>query len=219
MTGVTLNEKHCTRDLGLYLTDAVIAAPEVQTSYASVPGGDGYLDLSTALDGEIHYKGREIKLSFETSRRFAGKNWPELLAQFYELVHGQSLKLCFDEDPDWYYTGRGTATDFTRSGEKLTLKASVYCQPYKIRKTVSSAASTLTTADKVLTLINQGRKVTPTVEVTAETKITWQGSSIALSAGTHTVASIRIPTGRSTLSARTTSGTGEITLRWNEVML
>ena len=88
-----------------------------------------------------------------------------------------------------------------------------------MRKTVSSAASTLTTADKVLTLINQGRKVTPTVEVTAETKITWQGSSIALSAGTHTVASIRIPTGRSTLSARTTSGTGEITLRWNEVML
>ena len=64
MTGVTLNEKHCTRDLGLYLTDAVIAAPEVQTSYALVPSRDGYLDLSTALDGEIHYKGREIKLSF-----------------------------------------------------------------------------------------------------------------------------------------------------------
>ena len=70
MTGVTLNEKHCTRDLGLYLTDAVIAAPEVQTSYASVPGGDGYLDLSTALDGEIHYKGREIKLSFRIRDRF-----------------------------------------------------------------------------------------------------------------------------------------------------
>ncbi len=219
MTGVTLNEKHCTRDLGLYLTDAVIAAPEVQTSYAAVPGRDGYLDLSTALDGEIHYKAREIKLSFETSRRFAGKNWPELLAQFYELVHGQSLNLCFDEDPDWYYTGRGAVTDFTRSGEKLTLKASVYCQPYKVSKTISSAESALTTADKVLTLTNQGRKVTPTVEVTAETKITWQGSSIALSAGTHEVTGIRIPTGSSTLSARTTSGTGKITLRWNEVML
>lgn len=219
MTGVTLNEKHCARDLGLYLTDADIDAPEVQTSYAAVPGRDGYLDLSTALDGEIHYKSREIKLSFETSRHFAGKNWPELLAQFYELVHGQSLNLCFDEDPDWYYTGRGTVTDFTRSGEKLTLKASVYCQPYKVSKTSSSAESALTTADKVLTLTNQGRKVTPTVEVTAETKITWQGSSIALSAGTHEVTGIRIPTGSSTLSARTTSGTGKITLRWNEVML
>lgn len=218
-TGVALNGKHCVRDLGMYLTEADIGEPEVQTNYLAIPGRDGYLDLSTALDGETHYKGREIKLSFETSRRFAGKNWPDLLTQFCALLHGQSLRLCFDEDPDWYYTGRGTVTGFTRNGEKLTLKASVYCQPFRLRRQQTAVTADLTTTDTAIILINNGRAVVPTISNTAETVLTWQGASIALSAGTHTVTSIRIPAGSSTLTARATSGTGTLTVRWNEVTL
>ena len=219
MTGVTLNEKHCTRDLGLYLTDADIGAPEVQTSYATVPGRDGYLDLSTALDGGIHYKGREIRLSFETSRRFAGKNWPELLAQFYALVHGQSLKLCFDEDPDWYYTGRGSVTDFTRSGEKLTLKASVYCQPFRAYRELTCVQSEVTENETVLQLTNGGRSVMPTLICTVETRLIWQEQTITLSAGSHRVPGLLLPAGQSELTAAAVSGTGKLTVQWREEAL
>ena len=44
----------------MYLTDADIGFPEVRTNYVDVPGRDGMLDLSTALDGEIHYQDRTI---------------------------------------------------------------------------------------------------------------------------------------------------------------
>ncbi|MCC8181522.1 MAG: phage tail family protein [Clostridiales bacterium] len=128
--GVSFDGAHCLDDLGLYLTNASIGAPEVQTNYIDVPGRDGQLDLSTALTGAVRYKNRTIELTFATAKRVSGKEWHALLSDVSNLLHGQEKTIAFDGD-DYYYKGRCTVTDFAVEGEKHTLTVSCNCEPYK----------------------------------------------------------------------------------------
>ena len=218
--GAKIGDKHTFGDWGLYLAERTITLPELRTNYITVPGRDGLLDLSEALTGEMHYDNRTVTLTLGTFEALTGVAWGALLSDVSDYVHGQRRTVVLDEDPDYHYTGRGKVESYEWDHHgRQQFVLSFDCDPFRAKNEETTVSKSITTSDVTITLTNNGRAVVPTIEVTAETKITWQGSSIALSAGTHTVASIRIPTGSSTLSARTTSGTGEITLRWNEVML
>lgn len=130
--GVTINGKHCLNDLGMVLTKAEIDPPEAQTSYLTVPGRDGPLDMSEALDGKIHYNEREITLEFESTPLLCGKTWPVFLSDLSNLVHGVTSKVAFDGDDDYYYTGRGEVSDFGITGNKYSITIGFICDPYKL---------------------------------------------------------------------------------------
>lgn len=129
--GVSLNGKHCLNDLGMYLTKAEIGQPKPQTTFLTVPGRDGPLDLSEALDGTIHYQEREISLTFESTPLLSGKTWPVFLSDLSNLVHGVISKIAFDDDGDYYYTGRGEVSDFGITGNKYSITMGFICDPYK----------------------------------------------------------------------------------------
>lgn len=130
--GVTLNGKHCLTDLGMYLTNAEIGQPAPQTTFLTVPGRDGSLDLSEALDGEMHYQDREISLTFESTPLLSGKTWPVFLSSLSELIHGAKTQIAFDGDDGYYYSGRGEVTDFSVSGTLYRITMEFVCDPYKI---------------------------------------------------------------------------------------
>ena len=217
--GVTINGKHSWSDLKLVLANKEIGAPTVRTNLVNVPGRNGLLDLSEALTGEPTYKNRTIKMSFVTMDSLTDTTWAGLHTQLCSLFHGQTVEIVFDDFPDYKLTGRCTDVALTMKNGKRTIKMTCNCNPFysKVAETVVTQA--ITTTDTAITLVNNGRAVVPTISNTAEAVLTWQGASISLSAGTHTVTSIRIPAGSSTLAARTTSGTGTLTVRWNEVTL
>lgn len=214
---VSFDGKDTYSEFGLILAKKEIGLPQAQTNMQLVPGRNGLLDLSTALDGEIHYKNRTIKLTFIAAK--SEKTWADTLGAFCFAVHGQTCKIVFDEDADHYYKGRCTVSKHTLSNGKQTIVTTCDCQPFRTRITPSVASKSLTTTDVIIQLVNDGRPIIPIIECTAETVLTWQGSSIALSAGAHTVPAIRLPHGRSELTAKTKSGTGKITIKWNEVTL
>lgn len=213
---VTINDKHCLNDLGLHLTDVDIGAPGLRTNYVTIPGRDGFLDLSTSLDGEMHFDERKITLTFGCG---AGDEWSDRMAAFYALVHGQNVKIVFDSDASHYYSGRGAISSFDRDGQKLTVKMSVTCQPYRYAVTESTTYRTLSTSQVSFTVTNNGRPVVPSITVTSETAIVFGDTTTTLSAGTWTVPAIRLATGANTIKAKATSGTGKITLTWHEVTL
>lgn len=64
LMGAQIGNIHTLKDLGLYLKvgSPMISGAEPETMLVSVPGSDFILDLSRALDGEVHYKQRTIKM-------------------------------------------------------------------------------------------------------------------------------------------------------------
>lgn len=217
--GVTLNGKHCFRDLGMYLTEANLAPPEVRTNYVPVPGRDGTLDLSTALDGEIHYNDRVLSLTFVSTAQRSGLSWAEFFANLTELFHGKKTKLSFDGDEAYYYVGRGSVSGFTQDGTRWTVQMKFTCSPYRYKADETVVTATLTTEDAELVLTNARMPVVPTVSVSAETLLTIGSGSYTLSAGQHQLLALRLTQGEQQIKARVTAGTGTITITYREGML
>lgn len=212
--GVTFGNYHTWADWGLFQTGpASLSIPVVQTNYVEVPGRNGLLDLSTALTGEVIYKTRDLSIPFMS---LAGpEDWPDLYSRILNAIHGQDLKIVLDEDPDYYFTGR-VALDFpTYDGTwKFNVLGVVY--PYKLRQTDTVVTKDLSTEDASILLVNERRPVTPAITVDAETTLTWGDKTCTISAGTYKSLDIRLVGGENMLKARVTSGTGTITITYQE---
>lgn len=217
--GVTMNGKHCLRDLGMYLAEASIAPPEVRTNYVSVPGRDGALDLSTALDGEIHYNDRVVSLTFVSTARLSGLSWSEFYARLLELFHGRETELSFDGDEDYYYTGRGSVSGFTQDGVKWSVQMKFTCTTYRLKRAETVVTAELTTQDVEVVLRNARMPVLPTISVSAETLLTIGSGSYTLSAGEHQLLALRLTQGEQRILAHVTDGTGKLTITYREGML
>lgn len=132
MKGVSFGSTHSYRDWGLILTDAEIGLPEVKTSTIDIPGADGVLDLTEALDGTVHYGNRELKLTFVTTEKLCRKDWAALLSDLSTAIHGQRKSIRFDDDTAWVYQGRCYVDAFETSRWTRTVVIRCDCDPYKV---------------------------------------------------------------------------------------
>lgn len=78
--------------------------PSVKTNYIEIPGGDGSLDLTTALAGRPVYKNRTGSWEFYVENGY--KDWAVLYSEIMTYLHGKKLKAILEDDPDYYYEGR-----------------------------------------------------------------------------------------------------------------
>lgn len=212
--GVTFGGFHTWADWGLYLTGpASISLPVPQTNYIEVPGRDGYLDLSTALTGEPVYQTRDFSVPLMSLA--SPEAWPGLYSSILNAIHGQTLEIVLDEDPDYYYTGRVSVELPSYDGTwQFVVSGVLY--PYKLKQTDTVVTAALTDTDTVLTLTNQRRPVVPVITVDAETLLTWNGGTCTVSPGAHSLTALRLTAGSHTLKARTVSGAGTITITYRE---
>lgn len=104
MTGV----KNTWTDWGLIpASKPVISPPAVKVKQVDLPGCYGILDLSTVLTGYPLYSNRTGSLEFivRPDRSFEGTKMTVM-----NYLHGQSMNMYLDDDPDHYYTGIFTVT-------------------------------------------------------------------------------------------------------------
>ena len=103
---------------------------------------------------------------------------------------------------------------------KQTIPVTVDCDPwkYKIERTTVSR-SDLGTAYKQLALPNESRPVIPTITVAQDTVLLWGGNTINVSAGDHILPAIRLAAGNNILKAKVASGTGSITVTYQEASM
>ena len=143
------------------------------------------------------------------------EEWPVLYSKILNAIQGQQLNIILDEDPDWYYIGRVELDSPSYDGTWVfNIIGTVY--PYKLKTNVTEVTASLTTSDTELTLSCDRRPVVPTITVSAETVLTWGTSSYTISAGSRRIPGIRLTQGVHTLNARTTAGTGTITVSYQE---
>lgn len=110
----------------------VISPPEVQSSLLQVPGRDGLLRLTEALDGTVHYYSRTWTATFYVDDY---KNFDDRCSEVMDFLHGKYLKVVSDADPDYYYAGEFTVDSIDYANGTLTIVGTV--DPYKMETTSS----------------------------------------------------------------------------------
>lgn len=131
MNGVLFGEKHSFRDWGLYLKSRPeISSPSPKTVYIDLPGSDGQIDLTESLTGEVKYKNRTIKCEFTVVD--ARERWSDIYSEVMDYLHGQRVKIIFDEDPFYYYVGRAEINEWKSDKVTSTLVIEANVEPYKL---------------------------------------------------------------------------------------
>ena len=97
-----------------------------------------------------------------------------------------------------------------------TITVVAVCQPYKLWQTPTRVDANLTTTATKLLLTNGRMLVVPTLVVTASTTLIWNGNTFTISAGTHKLLDIQLVEGVNVLEAKTTAGTGKISVEYRK---
>lgn len=113
-----------------------IGEPETETYYIDIPGADGFLDGSEALTGRPIYKSRPINILLGGKK--PRDEWDDFISSIRNKIHGRIIKITFDNDTGFYYTGRGYIKDFNRNREIGQFYLSIpKADPYKYSVTDS----------------------------------------------------------------------------------
>ena len=83
----------------------MIEPPEVYTNYVDIPGRPfGPIDLSEALSNGPSYQNSEGSWEFISAIDYEKR--PEMYQELKKFLHGQTVRIRLEEDPDHYYKGR-----------------------------------------------------------------------------------------------------------------
>ena len=220
MGKVFFDGKDTYTEYGLLLASKSISLPEVRTNMIDVPGRDGLLDASEVLTGEVTYKNRTITLKLTGVDTVSGKKWPATISDCCNKVHGKRVKVTFPEDTTHFYSGRCSVGKVGLVKMMQTIPVTVDCDPWKYKNAKTTVSrDDLSTAYKQLSLPNERRPVIPTITVAQDTTLLWGSSTINISAGDHILTGIRLAAGSNILKAKVDSGTGSITVTYQEASL
>ena len=209
--GTLFGTVHSHRNLHLVQAEVVIEPAKPKTNFIDIPGADGSKDFSESPAGRVVFKTRKITWTFKL---YPGDKWATKYTQVSNAINGKQCRIKMDEDALFYYVGRVSVDKYASDSILHTITVEATCQPYKLRQAETTISDSLTTTNKTLTLIGERMAVVPTITVSAATTLTWKGGTYSLSAGTHKVLDIMLVEGSNSLQARTTSGTGTITIKY-----
>ena len=103
--------------------------PPVKTSYVEIPGGDGILDLTTAMTGKPMYSNRTGSWEFYVENGF--KDWTVLYSEIMMYLHGQEFRAVLDDDTAYYYEGRFTVNQWRSDPAQSMIVIDYNVEPYK----------------------------------------------------------------------------------------
>lgn len=123
---------HTLEDWGLAIgNNNCIGDPEIEEHYVDVPGVAKRLDMSEALTGYPVYTHRPILLNVGGIRD--RMRWDNTISSIRNKIHGRVIKLIFDNDKSYYWTGRVKVTGYDRQRELGTFSIRIpYAEPYKL---------------------------------------------------------------------------------------
>lgn len=109
-----------------------IVTPQMVENYVEVPGLNGSLDLSEALTGYPLYQNRTGTITFMFMNGYG--NWVERKNSVLAKLHGKTMRITLDDDPNYYYEGRITCGDWTTNKDMSSIDISYNVKPYAIHK-------------------------------------------------------------------------------------
>lgn len=223
--GITIGEKHTFRDWGLMWATVSIPMPNARTKTVEVPGMNGVLDLTEAINGEVCYANRSLTFTFTAD--CTAEAWHALYSQIASYCHGRRLKVVLDTDPSYYYEGR-IAVQSTRDNNvygdlTITVDADPFKQemesaaeewlwdPFSFESGIIRGYKDLT-SPCTLTVIGTVAPVVPVITCSTALSLEFGGNTYALKQGENENPDIVIRSGENEM-VFTGSGTFTIDFR------
>lgn len=142
MKGIKITVKdlgtcHTWTDWGLILTEKPdVQFPVVKTNYVDLTGGNGQIDLTESLTGDVKYKNRTG--SFVFTKIGDRENWNNLKSRIANFLHGRKVEIILDEDLSFYYAGRLSINDWKSDKKTGQLTLDYDLDPYKYELTTAN---------------------------------------------------------------------------------
>ncbi len=127
MKGVKFDNIHSYYDLHLILSGCSISPATPKENYIDIPGADGSIDLTEAL-GEVKYNDRTGTLIFSV---LPADDFEEKKSEISNLLNGKKFKITLDKDPDWFYIGRCSVSDYKADKKLRQITVDLKLQPFK----------------------------------------------------------------------------------------
>lgn len=230
---ITFGEKNTWEDWHLIpKSRPLVNPPAVKTNVVEIPGGDGALDLSTALAGRPVYKNRTGSWEFYVENGF--RDWAELYSEIMGYLHGQKMKAVLEDDPGYYYEGRFSVNAWKSESNWSLITIDYDVSPYK-RETDSLDENWLwdpfnfetdiirtyknLPVDQTLTITILGSTMPSVPTITASSTgmtVTFSERTYYLSKGINVIESIVIANGENVL---TFTGSGTVSVEYIGGML
>lgn len=140
--------------------------PEPKTYTVDIPGGNGVIDLTEALLGDVVYNNR--KQEFEFAVIDPAQNFEKIKTELMNFLHGRKFDYQLTMDPGYTYHGRFSVTSFAHTaysnGLLCDIKISIDADPYKTKEKVVYNLNC--TGGKFFNLESGRRPVHPVMECT-----------------------------------------------------
>lgn len=177
MNGVKFDDKHSITDWNLLMTYKNIGEAILRSNYITIPGRDGYLDL-TDVYGEANYDNRALEFQFDLFD--SPETWWEKYDLIKSYLHGKKRKIILDVDDDYYYYGRCSVSALTNERNVAHITISCNCEPYKMLVNETIVQDTVSEGD-IITLSNLYKKVMPIVESTGNIIFKFNNTNFSVS--------------------------------------
>lgn len=217
MNQFKIGDKLTKDDWGLSLQSFTIGEPEIKTNYIDLPVGDGSIDLTEALRGEVSYRDRAIEATFNILAPRAA--WQPLMDQIKAYAHGRKLHIKVPDDAEHYFIGRVNVGPLIKGSASATFKIDITAEPYKYKNSPTFSTTIIgAMGTAAVTLVNGRRRVIPSLTTNNTTQIIKDGVSASVAPGTHILTNFILTEGNNTLTLNAVEGT-IITITYQEATL
>ena len=204
---------HSHRDLNLIQQKVVEQPAEPKLNLVNIPGADGTKDMSELPGGRLFYKDRKVTWTFAL---YPGENWDAKHRQVSNAINGKRCRITLDTNPGYYYNGRVVVKKYNRDRALRQITVEATCAPYLLKQQPTVITADLTTDFLAITLANEKMPTVPTIEVSVAASLRWNGATAEVAAGRYTSLDIELQEGDNILEVRAASGTGTVTITYQE---
>ena len=158
--------------------------PEPKTYTVDIPGGNGVIDLTESLTGDVAYNNRNQEFTFYL---IYPEDFERVKTEVSNFLHGKAFDYQMTMDPGYTYHGRFFVNAYSHSavngGLLGVIEIKIEANPYKLKDHCTYRLNA--TGGKMFMFESGRRPVHPTIECTEPCWVTWNGEEIQVPAGTY----------------------------------
>lgn len=207
MNQLKIGSKYSYHDWDAYLAPSpVVGLPKPKTEYVEIPAGDGSIDLTESLTGDVKYDTRTItaELFFMPPR----SEWQHKLDKITNYIHGQKLAIQVPSDNEYYYMGRVEVASTKVDGVVFRIELSIVCDPYKYKRNMTVYDLVIPTNGTLNVDCRNARQwVLPTITVNRAVNFAFGGASYSINAGSAQYTGIIFKQGINAIKVTGSAGT------------
>ena len=169
----------------ILLDGYTLSPPEPKTYTVDIPGGDGIIDLTSALTGDVAYSNRSQSFTFMVVEP---DSFERVKTDVSNFLHGKSFDYQMTMDPGYTYHGRFSVTEYSHAvyaypGLVGVFTVDIDADPYKSKGLQTYQLNA--TGGKMFRLESGRKPVHPVIECTQPCRVRWKDVVTVVPVGTY----------------------------------